>query len=551
MLNRTWTSALSIAACAVFVSACSEGNVLTVKNVNNPDVGRAYATPGGVESLIGGLYQQLHNTMMSNNIEPQAVVMALEGYSTVANYGMNVRVAIPRNAIVNDRGNNVDPGNLADFSGFQKLARNSANLVQAIDNITLSGSTTGSPATDLRDRGFALFVNALALGEVAIVYDSAAIVTPQVASSAIPALSSYTSVMPAALAELDSALASAGNPAAATAFPLPPTWLAGNSLTQAQFVQLVHSWKARLRAGVARTPAERAAVDWVSVIADANAGISSDFVMTVGGGWNCGYDCFVMYGSNGWHEMTDLFLGMADTSGAYAAFMSLPMSTRDGSQLVIRSPDQRLPQGASRAAQQADTPYSGNAFVPGRYFTNRQAADDFAGDGWGSSQYDHKRWLSVYKSGGTGSITQFAKAENDMLQAEGYIYTGNFAAAQSLIDLSRGKHGLPSIGAIATASQKIQGGVNACVPQVPQPPAFNTVACGTVIEAMKWEKRMETAFAGYMTWFQDSRGWGDLMQGTAVHWPVPNEEMDSRQQPFYNMGGVGNPGSAARGTYGF
>ena len=48
-----------------------------------------------------------------------------------------------------------------------------------------------------------------------------------------------------------------------------------------------------------------------------------------------------------------------------------------------------------------------------------------------------------------------------------------------------------------------------------------------------------------------SRGWGDLPQGTAVQWPVPNEEMDSRQQPFYNMGGLGNAGSAAKGTYGF
>ena len=62
---------------------------------------------------------------------------------------------------------------------------------------------------------------------------------------------------------------------------------------------------------------------------------------------------------------------------------------------------------------------------------------------------------------------------------------------------------------------------------------------------------METAYSTYMGWYQDSRGWGDLTQGTAIHWPVPNEEMDSRQQPFYNMGGLGLPGSAAKGTYGF
>ena len=35
------------------------------------------------------------------------------------------------------------------------------------------------------------------------------------------------------------------------------------------------------------------------------------------------------------------------------------------------------------------------------------------------------------------------------------------------------------------------------------------------------------------------RGWGDLLHGMPLMWPVPNEEMDSRQEPFYNMGGFG------------
>ena len=44
-----------------------------------------------------------------------------------------------------------------------------------------------------------------------------------------------------------------------------------------------------------------------------------------------------------------------------------------------------------------------------------------------------------------------------MLAAEGYIYAGNFAAAQALIDASRAKHGLPSIGTITSATQQIRG----------------------------------------------------------------------------------------------
>jgi hypothetical protein len=242
---------------------------------------------------------------------------------------LNVRAAIPRNPIVNDRGNQVDGGNLADFSNMQKLSRTATNAIMALDKITAAQGTTGSPAEDARDRAFAFFVNGASLGYTAIVYDSAAIINETVIAADLavdpaglipPPLASYKTVMPAALALLDSALAISNSAAAGGAggFPLPVSWINGQAMTQAQFIQYVHSWKARLRAGVARTPTERAAVDWPSVIADAQAGITADIAVTMGGGWRCSYDCSQMYVAIGWHEMTPMILGMADTSGTYA-----------------------------------------------------------------------------------------------------------------------------------------------------------------------------------------------------------------------------------------
>jgi hypothetical protein len=35
-------------------------------------------------------------------------------------------------------------------------------------------------------------------------------------------------------------------------------------------------------------------------------------------------------------------------------------------------------------------------------------------------------------------------------------------------------------------------------------------------------------------WYLDSRGWGDLPVGTALSWPVPYQELDSRAKPLYN-----------------
>ncbi len=553
-MKMNFIRATSAAACAVLIAACTSGNVLDVKDLNNPDVARAYSTPAGVESIIGTLYQQFNNGWNDNpsagNIEPAAEMISFQGFGTVANFCENSRDAVPPNPIINDRGNQCDAENLVDFSNFQKLARNAANLVIAMDAITTAGSTTGTPAEDARDRAFAQFVVGISLGHTALVYDSGAIITNKIGSSVIPPLAGYQALMTAALAQIDSAIATGGSAAAAASFPLPAAWINGNGFTQAQFVSFMRSWKARLRAGVARTPAERAAVNWASVIADAQAGITADVQVLVGGGWSCSFLCNTIY-SAGYHEMPLMIFGMADTSGTYAQYIALPIGTRDGSQLLVQTPDLRLPQGATRALQNADTPISGTTFTPGRYFANRTASLDVAGPGYGSSMYDHRRWLAIFRASGVGTMVQFPSAEVDMLQAEGLIYAGSFAAAQALIDKSRAKHGLPSIGVITSATQQIQGGAHGCVPQVPQPPGYTTVACGNILEAMKWEKRMETAYCTYIPWFQDGRGWGDFVAGMPTMWPVPNEEMDSRQEPFYNMGGLGNPGSAAKGTYGF
>jgi len=50
-----------------------------------------------------------------------------------------------------------------------------------------------------------------------------------------------------------------------------------------------------------------------------------------------------------------------------------------------------------------------------------------------------------------------------------------------------------------------------------------------------------------MVWFTDSRAWNDLPANTVVEWPVPYQEMQARQQSFYN----GTRQQAGATTYGF
>jgi hypothetical protein len=181
------------------------------------------------------------------------------------------------------------------------------------------------------------------------------------------------------------------------------------------------------------------------------------------------------------------------------------------------------------------------------YVRNRPAGDDVPLSGYGDSFYDHRRYGAANLAASTGPYVEMSATEMAMLAAEGYIRTNQLPQAITLVNASRARNGLDAIPTSTTsATAPYSTNKSTCVPQVPVAPAFTSTACGGLLEAMKWEKRMETAFTGYMIWFTDSRGWGDLVEGTTVEWPVPYQEMQARQQAYYN-----GENRAAKGTYGF
>lgn len=531
------------------LSACS-GDALDIANTNNPDVARAYATPAGVEGIVAGLGPQLNNPMRATeSVNTQAKVLSGESYASVANFGMAVRAQIPRSAISNELGNDNQVGNLANFNSFSRVARTAANAIAAVDRLVAAQSTLGSAAQNARAKAFGFYILGQAMGNLALAYDSAAIITPAVPADEIPPLSSSAQVATAALSMLDSAIAIANSAAATTGsngWPLPSTWLNGQSPDRAQFIRLARSYKARYRAGVARSVAGRAAVDWPAVIADATNGITADWTVNVGAGsgWSAAYDLTQMYVVGGWHSMPYFYYGMADVSGGYDSWLATGRDARRA--FLVVTPDKRWPQGTTRAAQQADTP--NNTLPAGKYVRNRPTGDDVPLVGPGESWYDHRRYGAQNLASNSGPYVEMSATEIDMLAAEGYLRTGNIPAAAALIDKSRVRSGLSSVAGVTSLTAPISTDLATCVPRVPQAPNFTTTACGTIFEAMKYEKRMETAYTGYMIWFTDNRGWGDMVEGTALEWPAPYQEMQARAStsPFYS-----NKNRAARGTYGF
>ena len=535
------------ASLVLVTAACN--SPLDVENTDNPDIERVFSAGPTIEQTLGSGYQQCRNSLHRNGIYTQLETMSFESYSQLNNFFMGPRGALPRSPILNNR---TASSVFNEFSSLGRQARVMSNAVTSLDALLKAGGTLGTPAQDIRARAWGYFVVGCNLGFLALTYDSAGVVAPgfSLAGDLVPELSAYADVMKAAIRMLDSAVIIAGNAAATGAggFPTPVAWMSGTALSRDEFVRFARSYRARFRAGVARTPQERAAVDWNAVIDDAINGITADVLVTVGGstGWNIGFESNQMHVDAGWHQITPMIFGMADVSGGYDAWLAKPLLQRD--YFLIVTPDKRWPQGTTRAAQQTASTIP-SAYTSYPYIANR-TGQDTPGDPWGTSYYNFHRFRYIARSSNTGSLPDFLKAEVDLLAAEGYIRTGNIAAAAAKIDITRTRAGLPALtGAVASLTAPVPGGAS-CVPRVPQPPNFTSTACGTILEAMKYEKRMETAFQTFGAWFFDARGWGDLAVNTPLQYPVPFEELDARVHPFYDLGG-GGLSSATKGTYGF
>jgi hypothetical protein len=540
---------IGVAAVTGVILGCD--NPLEVPNTSNPDRPRILRNPADVQALAAAQFQQIINGTLASIARTNTGMLtaSFENASGLANNGLGPRGGLPRAAIDNGRGNAYQTENFADFSILTSVTRNGADvLLRARDpGFSLGGATAAGDKQRLL--GWTHFVYGVALGYISLVYDSAGVPSPDDATGFVPPLQGYLEVNEAALAALDSALVYA---TMSGTTDLPSGWLTGpggSAVSMGDFGKIIRSYRARMRAGVARNPTERAAVDWDEVIADATTGITADFMVDMEPTQNWDYawlSSALHYRDANWHQMTYYIIGMADVSGGFEAWLRMPRNTR--TPFLIVTPDLRFPQGSTRAAQQA----AGQGAPTGRRYFRNRAEGDQAAVGWQNSWYDHYRFRAFADAGRTTLFPIFTKAENDLLAAEGYIRNGDIAEAAALIDRTRTTAGLPALtGAVTSVNDQVPGDAN-CVPRIPVAPTFTTTACGNIMEAMKWEKRMETAYTTYGAWFFDSRGWGDLPVGTAVHWPVPNQELDARVLPIYNLGGgAGQPGAAGASTYGY
>jgi hypothetical protein len=150
-----------------------------------------------------------------------------------------------------------------------------------------------------------------------------------------------------------------------------------------------------------------------------------------------------------------------------------------------------------------------------------------------------------------GPIVWFSAFEMDRLEAEAHIRMGNPLLAVPLINATRETYGgLAPVVDGGTVPYDDAPTNTRCTPRVLQTGGATDYAngawgCGDLLEAMKYEKRMETFRTDMGIAYYDDRGWGDHVPGTYVQFPIPAVELMILLEQIYTFGGApGEEGSA-------
>ncbi|GIV58881.1 MAG: hypothetical protein KatS3mg042_1794 [Rhodothermaceae bacterium] len=339
----------------------------------------------------------------------------------------------------------------------------------------------------------------------------------------------YNQVMERAIQFLDEAIAIAQN----NSFTITAgeDWIFGLDVDNQRLVRLANSYAARFMAQVARTPEERAAVDWNEVLRRIDAGIVEDFAPIGDDDGVTEWDCLKFYAQEGttWARADYYFVGPADESvcdpndgkiNCFQEWIDTPLQDR----LVfdIHTSDRRIVGSADDPTVDGkDFQYQGNngPFPPSRGTYH-----------YGS--HNHFRYKATYRDqNANGPMPVMKVTEMDMLKAEALLRTGGSTAmVAELINKTRVERGELNP---AQATDPVGS------PDDPQ----SHLDSASLWAKLKHEKRIECAATAAGLSFFDDRGWGDLVTNTPIHFPIPGKELETLALQTYTFGG-GGPGSA-------
>ena len=493
------------------VSGCFD---LDVSNPNEPDRDRALSTPGDVEALIASQFRVWWNIQQGNTAPALDAMAELES-GTQANFGFQDQGEMPPIPIVNQVGYQWGYWMQDPFLLQNRALAAIRDGIQAIEARNLDISQPNRLAA------LAKFLQGVMHGNIALLYDRGFIIDETATDPASAEVRPYGEVMTAARGYLAEARALA----AQGSFTIPAGLLGTSAVSSATLIQLTHAYEARFMAQVARSPQERAQVNWSEVLSHTERGIQQDFGVDLdgpGGVWNSPLKQRSSLNSN-----TALaFIGPADQSGAYQAWEDTPAGQKDV--FLVDTDDRRITDG---------TPTGPGLFVVYRPFlTGAPERGRFF-----LSNYARQWWKDIGDTG-FGFAPDITAREMDLLAAEAHLRLGNPQAALAAINRDRVALGeLPPAGVEGVAGDR-------CVPRAAGLLAKASDrpigSCGDLLQTLIYEKRMAMAFVSQGSVYYDARGFGTLRTGRAIQAPIPAEDLQLIGIPTYTFGGVGGEGAA-------
>jgi hypothetical protein len=510
---------IPILAAALLTAACQD---LAITNPNLPDRSRATQQPAAVESFVATSFRTWWPVGGQDDYPSWAFsTMAREITSGFADFGQLELSAEPRAAWNNSPVNARAAVTEVPWIGLYRTISAVNDALIAID----SGLVIVNADSTARAHAVGKFVQGISHGYLGLYFDQAYIVDENLALDTITTevFHPYPDVVAAAITQIDEAITVANG----ANFTLPASSWLYQGMTREQFVRLANSFAARLMVYSARTPAERAAVDWAAVITRIDAGITTDFTPTA--------QTDIL-----WHDWARLvarvrtgppsdfgrpsywLLGWADSTSGFQNWMNTPDATKVG--FRIQTTDQRI--------HAAGAPSTAGTYVGYNASNIFQAAR-------GQYRWSHYffRRYGTGTSWQAGPLPAMLVSEMNLLKAEGLIRMNQAALAVPLINISRGLAGLP---AVTLDGPPIEQG---CVPRQVDGD------CGSLWDALRHEKKMEGVGVSGVIAFFDARGWGELPENTMLHLPVPGAELATLRLPNYTFGG-GGAGSAPAPVFG-
>jgi len=370
---------------------------------------------------------------------------------------------------------------------------------------------------------FARFVVAVSQLQLALLHDQAYVtdtITPGF-NQIVQELTPWPQVLANAKAQLQAAIVEARK---AADFTLPTLFINGRPTTRDELIRVMQSYLVRADVYSPRTPQQRAAVNWAAVLARLDSGVTRDFGLIADPAIAGTASTYI---TNSFAQSTvrlsNRYVGPADTSGTYQRWLGQTVATRNSIQIF--TPDRRI------SNTTLTVPMTG----VGRINRVTSTMSSAANGAYLTSQYRHVRYLNAAADSGSRTfVPVVALQEMQFIRAEALWRLGRFAEAAAIINPTRVAAGLRPVDANGPPAGRD------CVPRK------DDGTCGSLFDAIQYEKRMELfPYDGYTNYF-DARGWGRLLPGTPLHIPVVGRELITRNLPWYTFGGLEDTQNSAQ-----